>query len=62
MNAEVHLIGFAAWLAKKVDENLACEFHVTIKNNYLHMKRALKLAFKPKTMFIASSIRQLFKK
>jgi len=29
MNAEVHLIGFAAWLAKKDHENLVYEFHVT---------------------------------
>jgi len=38
MNAEVHLIGFAAWLAKKVDENLSCEFYTTFKNNNLRMK------------------------
>jgi hypothetical protein len=31
MNAQIHLIGFAAWLARKVVENLACEFYATTK-------------------------------
>ena len=28
----------------KVDENLVCEFHVTFKNNYLHMKNRRTLS------------------
>lgn len=59
MNAEVHQIGFAAWLAKKVDENLICEFHVTTKKiNYLHMNKynreiRLVYSFKRSTMIMA---------
>lgn len=42
MNAAVRLTGYAAWLAKNKDENLVCEFYVTTKNNYLHMKLKCK--------------------
>jgi len=31
MNAGVRLTAYVAWLAKNIDENLVCEFHVTTK-------------------------------
>lgn len=39
MNKEVHLIGFAAWLAKKDSDNLTCEFHTTFKNQLLSYEK-----------------------